>query len=131
MKLIGRILIILLAASIVAGITYGITRASGGGSFPGPAGEEGGRLHNSTRSVTIGDEGFGPGEGRPQRGDFDHDEFHKGGGRPGGGFFTTIKNLGIIGAISAVVIAIGLIVDRVKRARRQRRAVQVAAESLT
>ncbi len=100
MKIVGRILIILLAALIVAGVTVGITRMTGSGAQPPPP--SGGPLVMLLSSPFVRD--VLPGQ-------WDH--------LAGNRYIGTINNLEKIIIVAAIVIAINLGVDRIKRARRK------------
>jgi hypothetical protein len=96
MKIVGRILIILLAGLIVAGVVYGIYQGSASPALGGGA--------SRLLSVPAGAyfiRGVIP--------DLSH-----------GRYAATINNLGKIGVITVIVIAISLIKDRIKRARRRK-----------
>lgn len=114
MKIIGRILIILLAAALVVGAAWALTRNGANAQFaPGGPGE--------TRFRPDGDfngEGFVPGP-RPEglrEGGFDRD-------RHGSGLipFGWIKNVVLIAIIVAVVVFVEFVMDR----RRMKRFAKV------
>ncbi|MBN1120788.1 MAG: hypothetical protein JXJ17_06890 [Anaerolineae bacterium] len=113
MKIAIRILIILLAAALIAGITYGITQLSSGSGSTAAEGfqhsGEGGRERAEGGNRGAG-EGFNPGA-------FEGEHSHS----TGANFSTTLENLGKIGIITAIVIAISLGLDQVKRARHRRK----------
>jgi hypothetical protein len=111
MKIVWRILIILLVGALIVGAAYGITRlsssdvsAAAGGFNHGGAGGHG----NS--------EGEGRGEGG--LGAFESGHSTSIGGR----FSTTLGNLGKIGIITVIVVAVSLVIDQIKRARHRRKA---------
>jgi len=103
MKIIGRILIILLAASVVVGATWALTHNNNQNAQFGP-GDATFRPDNNFRGG-----GFAPGQ-RPEGwrdGGFD------GGGR-GGGFLPLgwIRNIVLISVIVAVILLTEFFIDR-------------------
>ena len=115
MKIIGRILILLLAASIVVGATWALTRNNNQNAqfAPGDA-----MFRPDTNSKS---EGFVPGQ-RPEgrrEGGFDR------GRRSGFPLFGWIRNIVLISVIVAVVLLIEFIIDR----RRVKRLAKAHAEN--
>ena len=102
MKIIARILIILLAASVVVGATWALTRNNANAQFaPGE-----GRFRPD--GGDFNGQGFGPGQ-RPEG-------FREGGFDRGrrGSFLPLgwIKNIGLIAVIVAVVVFVEYLMDR-------------------
>ena len=115
MKIIGRILIILLAASVVVGAAWALTRNGANAQFaPGEA-----RFRPDGDSDGQGfapgqlPDGFSPGQ-RPEG-------FREGGFDRGrrGGFLPLgwIKNIGLIAVIVAVIVFVEYVMDRRRRKR--------------
>ena len=120
MKIIGRILIILLAASVVVGAAWALTRNGANVQFAPdearfrPDGDFGGQGFVPDQSP----QGFGQGQ-RPEgfrEGSFDR-------GRRGGFLpLGWIKNIGLIAVIVAVVVFVEHVMDRRRRRRFEKNA---------
>lgn len=110
MKIIGRILIILLAATLVVGAAWALTRNGANAQFaPGELRSRPGGDANSQQFVPgQPPDGFNPGQ-RPEGGR--DDGFDRG---RGGGFlpFGWIKNIVLIAVIVAVVVFVEFVIDR-------------------
>ena len=122
MKTIVRILIILLAASVVVGATWALTRSGANAQFsPGEA--------RFRPNGDFGGEGFVPGQPPQGFGQGQRPEGFREGGFDGGrrgGFlpFGWIRNIGLIAVIVAVVVFVEYLMDR----RRIKRITKVPDE---
>lgn len=128
MKTVWHILIILLAGLLVAGATYGLAQTDLAGELLGiPDGDFGGHHLNGERP-----EGGPDFEGTRPDGNFNRqgtDGAHHEGGPGGLNFRTTLKNLGIIGAIIAGVVLLSLLGNQVQKLHRRFKARQAVTES--
>jgi hypothetical protein len=109
MKTLLRIVVILLAALIVAGVVWGVAQ-----SPVGEAMRAGMESRIAARAPDALDGDFDP---AAMAGDSD-------GGAPQRGLYlgNTVDNVTIIGGITALVVATGLVSGGIKKARRTRRA---------
>ena len=100
MKLLGKIVVILLAALLVAGGTLALENSGALSSLTGGAGHGGeGRGERPTGAPANADSAFAAGE-RPERGG------GEGGGNLAGSLLGMARNLGIV---AAVVAGVGLL----------------------
>lgn len=116
MRIIGRTLIILAAASLVVGIAYGLSTTTWGESLLG------GGMPDEGHEISEGfeDGAFNPDTmaNMPERGD--RPDFE--GGEHGGGFNLDeiLKNLAVVGAITTVIVGVTRLAGRVKKLRKRR-----------
>jgi hypothetical protein len=114
MKTLLRTLVILLAALIVAGVMWGVAQSPVGEAMR--AGMEN-RIADHAPDGPPSDALDGDFDPAATAGDFD-------GGAPNRGLYlgNTVDNITIIGGITTLVVAIGLVSGGIKKARRMRRA---------
>ena len=114
MKLLGKIIVILVAALMVAGATLALENSGALSSLTG--GGPGGRGERPEGAPTDADSAFAAGE-RPERGG----DFGGEGGREGGwasGLLNVARNLGLIAAVVAGVGLLGWLAGQATTRRK-------------
>ncbi len=102
MKIIGRILILLLAAAVVSGVTYAISQTAAARSVTGGRGGFGGEFHGDPNQVPGNFGGRGAGQGNFQGG--------FGRGLRGGEFERGFGAVSLVVVLRNLTIMVGVIV---------------------